>query len=58
MPRGEVVVGGYSITKGYYNNDAKTNEVYKVRFYQSPEHSGHRVLRSCPEDCSHRVLMT
>ena len=33
MPRGEVVIGGYSITKGYYNNDAKTNEVYKVRFY-------------------------
>ncbi|KAF8663626.1 hypothetical protein HU200_055348 [Digitaria exilis] len=30
MPRGEVVVGGYSITKGYYNNEAKTNEVYKV----------------------------
>ncbi|PUZ46602.1 hypothetical protein GQ55_7G093400 [Panicum hallii var. hallii] len=30
VPRGEVVVGGYSITKGYYNNDAKTNEVYKV----------------------------
>lgn len=30
MPRGEVVVGGHSITKGYYNNEAKTNEVYKV----------------------------
>ncbi|OEL20924.1 Long chain acyl-CoA synthetase 8 [Dichanthelium oligosanthes] len=30
MPRGEVVVGGYSITKGYYNNEAKTNEVYKI----------------------------
>ncbi|CAN6195341.1 unnamed protein product [Urochloa humidicola] len=30
MPRGEVVVGGCSITKGYYNNEAKTNEVYKV----------------------------
>nr|BAK01853.1 predicted protein [Hordeum vulgare subsp. vulgare] len=30
MPRGEVVVGGYSITKGYFNNEAKTNEVYKV----------------------------
>ncbi|XP_020080529.1 long chain acyl-CoA synthetase 8-like [Ananas comosus] len=30
MPRGEVVVGGHSITKGYYNNDEKTNEVYKV----------------------------
>jgi hypothetical protein len=25
-----VVVGGYSITKGYFNNGAKTNEVYKV----------------------------
>lgn len=31
MPRGEVVVGGYSITKGYFNNEAKTNEVYKVK---------------------------
>ncbi|WVZ95214.1 hypothetical protein U9M48_041008 [Paspalum notatum var. saurae] len=30
MPRGEVVVGGYSITQGYFNNEAKTNEVYKV----------------------------
>ncbi|KAG0528532.1 hypothetical protein BDA96_05G020300 [Sorghum bicolor] len=30
MPRGEVVVGGHSITKGYFNNEAKTNEVYKV----------------------------
>lgn len=32
MPRGEVVVGGGSITAGYFNNDAKTNEVYKVSF--------------------------
>lgn len=30
MPRGEVVIGGYSITQGYFNNEAKTNEVYKV----------------------------
>ncbi|KAM7492433.1 hypothetical protein LguiA_035354 [Lonicera macranthoides] len=30
MPRGEVVVGGGSITAGYFNNDEKTNEVYKV----------------------------
>ncbi|XP_066338985.1 long chain acyl-CoA synthetase 8-like [Miscanthus floridulus] len=30
MPRGEVVVVGHSITKGYFNNEAKTNEVYKV----------------------------
>jgi long-chain acyl-CoA synthetase len=30
MPRGEVVVGGASITAGYFNNEEKTNEVYKV----------------------------
>lgn len=30
MPRGEVVIGGYSVTKGYFNNEEKTNEVYKV----------------------------
>ncbi|CAN4084534.1 unnamed protein product [Withania somnifera] len=30
MPRGEVVVGGCSITAGYFNNEDKTNEVYKV----------------------------
>ncbi|PSS16071.1 Long chain acyl-CoA synthetase [Actinidia chinensis var. chinensis] len=29
-PRGEVVVGGFSVTAGYFNNEAKTNEVYKV----------------------------
>ncbi|KAK6117805.1 hypothetical protein DH2020_048432 [Rehmannia glutinosa] len=30
LPRGEVVVGGASVTAGYFNNDAKTAEVYKV----------------------------
>ncbi|XP_026448020.1 long chain acyl-CoA synthetase 8-like isoform X2 [Papaver somniferum] len=30
MPRGEVVVGGHSITLGYFKNEEKTNEVYKV----------------------------
>ncbi|CAI9102739.1 OLC1v1001058C1 [Oldenlandia corymbosa var. corymbosa] len=30
MPRGEVVVGGSSVTAGYFNNEAKTAEVYKV----------------------------
>ncbi|CBI28468.3 hypothetical protein VitviT2T_018182 [Vitis vinifera] len=30
MPRGEVVVGGYSITAGYFNNEEKTKEAYKV----------------------------
>ncbi|XP_010532962.1 PREDICTED: long chain acyl-CoA synthetase 8 [Tarenaya hassleriana] len=30
MPRGEIVVGGHSITAGYFNNQAKTDEVYKV----------------------------
>ncbi|KAI3945069.1 hypothetical protein MKW98_009873 [Papaver atlanticum] len=32
IPRGEVVVGGHSVTLGYFKNEAKTNEVYKVRF--------------------------
>lgn len=30
MPRGEVVIGGASVTAGYFNNDAKTKEVYKI----------------------------
>ncbi|KAG9152384.1 hypothetical protein Leryth_016767 [Lithospermum erythrorhizon] len=30
MPRGEVVIGGASVTAGYFNNDAKTKEVYAV----------------------------
>jgi acyl-CoA synthetase (AMP-forming)/AMP-acid ligase II len=35
MPRGEVVIGGHSVTKGYFNNEAKTDEVYKVTFFIS-----------------------
>jgi len=27
MPLGEVVVDGLSVTKGYFKNEAKTNEV-------------------------------
>ncbi|MFQ6619510.1 hypothetical protein Gotur_000152 [Gossypium turneri] len=30
MPRGEIVVGGHSVTHGYFNNPEKTDEVYKV----------------------------
>ncbi|KAF9611326.1 hypothetical protein IFM89_030115 [Coptis chinensis] len=30
MPRGEVMIGGFSVTMGYFKDDAKTNEVYKV----------------------------
>lgn len=30
MPRGEIAVGGFSVTAGYFNNSEKTNEVYKV----------------------------
>ncbi|KAK0588728.1 hypothetical protein LWI29_004704 [Acer saccharum] len=32
IPRGEVVVGGFSVTAGYFNNPEKTDEVYKVHF--------------------------
>ncbi|CAN6479748.1 unnamed protein product [Victoria cruziana] len=30
MPRGEIIIGGPSVTQGYYKNETKTDEVYKV----------------------------
>ncbi|XP_021648938.2 long chain acyl-CoA synthetase 8 isoform X2 [Hevea brasiliensis] len=30
MPQGEIVIGGFCVTSGYFNNQEKTDEVYKV----------------------------
>lgn len=30
MPRGEIVIGGQSVTVGYFQNEDKTKEEYKV----------------------------